>query len=111
MLITMATYALSTGYSLVFEDRTSALSLCSRSPSDVGIAYSHRASALSPNIWVLGLCRFCASLGIGGEWAAGAALVVRPPPLPNSCILFFSSSFTWFTEADNLLIVSSLYPC
>jgi MFS family permease len=33
--------------------------------------------ALAPNIWVLMLFRFVAGLGIGGEWAAGAALVAE----------------------------------
>jgi outer membrane protein TolC/predicted MFS family arabinose efflux permease len=39
------------------------------------------ACAFAPNIAVLALCRFVASLGIGGEWAAGASLVaeVLPP--------------------------------
>ena len=39
------------------------------------------ACALAPNIWVLAAFRFVASLGIGGEWAAGASLVaeVFPP--------------------------------
>ena len=39
------------------------------------------ACALAPNIWVLAALRFVASLGIGGEWAAGASLVaeVFPP--------------------------------
>jgi len=37
--------------------------------------------AFAPNIWVLVLFRAIASLGIGGEWAAGAAMVaeVMPP--------------------------------
>ena len=33
--------------------------------------------AAAPNIWILALCRLVASLGIGGEWAAGAALVAE----------------------------------
>ncbi|HEY2407460.1 MAG TPA: MFS transporter, partial [Polyangiaceae bacterium] len=43
-------------------------------------ALSTAACAFAPNLWVLGLCRFCASLGIGGEWAAGAALVAETMP-------------------------------
>jgi len=35
------------------------------------------ACAFAPNIWVLMLCRLAASLGIGGEWAAGAAMVAE----------------------------------
>lgn len=36
--------------------------------------------AFVPNIWVLMLCRIVASLGIGGEWAAGAAMVAEVVP-------------------------------
>ena len=38
------------------------------------------ACALAPNIWVLAAFRFVASLGIGGEWAAGASLVAEVFP-------------------------------
>ncbi|HZF07720.1 MAG TPA: MFS transporter [Thermoanaerobaculia bacterium] len=38
------------------------------------------ACALAPNLWVLGLCRVVASLGIGGEWAAGASMVAEVVP-------------------------------
>ncbi|HYV44718.1 MAG TPA: MFS transporter [Myxococcaceae bacterium] len=38
------------------------------------------ACALAPNIWVLALCRVVASLGIGGEWAAGASMVAEVVP-------------------------------
>lgn len=38
------------------------------------------ACAAAPNIWVLIIFRFIASLGIGGEWAAGAALVAETVP-------------------------------
>jgi len=36
--------------------------------------------ALAPNIEVLLLCRIIASLGIGGEWAAGASMVAEVMP-------------------------------
>jgi MFS family permease len=36
--------------------------------------------AFAPNIWVLMLCRAVASLGIGGEWAAGASMVAEVVP-------------------------------
>lgn len=36
--------------------------------------------ASAPNIWVLLLWRVVASLGIGGEWAAGAAMVAEVVP-------------------------------
>jgi MFS family permease len=38
------------------------------------------ACALAPNIWVLALFRVVASLGIGGEWAAGASMVAEVVP-------------------------------
>lgn len=36
--------------------------------------------AFAPNIWVLLACRILASLGIGGEWAAGASMVAEVVP-------------------------------
>lgn len=38
------------------------------------------ACAVAPNIGVLALFRFIASLGIGGEWAAGASMVAEVVP-------------------------------
>jgi MFS family permease len=38
------------------------------------------ACAAAPNIWVLALFRLVASLGIGGEWAAGASMVAEVVP-------------------------------
>jgi MFS family permease len=38
------------------------------------------ACAFAPNLWVLAAFRFVASLGIGGEWAAGASLVAETMP-------------------------------
>ncbi len=38
------------------------------------------ACAFAPNIWVLMAFRIVASLGIGGEWAAGAAMVAEVVP-------------------------------
>jgi MFS family permease len=38
------------------------------------------ACAFAPNIWVLVFFRIVASLGIGGEWAAGAAMVAEVVP-------------------------------
>ncbi|MFT3905587.1 MAG: MFS transporter [Steroidobacteraceae bacterium] len=38
------------------------------------------ACAAAPDIWVLMLCRLLASLGIGGEWAAGASMVAEVVP-------------------------------
>ncbi|AFY75197.1 arabinose efflux permease family protein [Synechococcus sp. PCC 7502] len=36
--------------------------------------------AFAPNIWILMTCRVIASLGIGGEWAAGASMVAEVVP-------------------------------
>jgi MFS family permease len=36
--------------------------------------------AFAPNLWVLGLFRLVSALGIGGEWAAGAAMVAEVVP-------------------------------
>ncbi len=38
------------------------------------------ACAMAPNIWVLAVFRVIASLGIGGEWAAGASMVAEVVP-------------------------------
>ncbi len=38
------------------------------------------ACAFAPNLWVLAFFRIVASLGIGGEWAAGAAMVAEVVP-------------------------------
>jgi MFS family permease len=38
------------------------------------------ACAFAPDLWTLAGLRFVASLGIGGEWAAGAALVAETLP-------------------------------
>lgn len=38
------------------------------------------ACAFAPNIWILLVFRVVASLGIGGEWAAGAAMVAEVVP-------------------------------
>jgi MFS family permease len=43
-------------------------------------AVATSACAFATDIWVLALLRFVASLGIGGEWAAGAALVAETLP-------------------------------
>jgi MFS family permease len=43
-------------------------------------ALATAACAFAPNLLVLGVFRFIASLGIGGEWAAGATLVAETMP-------------------------------
>ena len=49
-------------------------------------AVSTAACAFAPNIWVLAIFRFAASLGIGGEWAAGASLVNETLPAKKRII-------------------------
>jgi MFS family permease len=46
----------------------------------VTYALATAACALASNVWELGALRFVASLGIGGEWAAGASLVAEVFP-------------------------------
>src|SRR5581483_4271574 len=36
--------------------------------------------AIAPNIWAFAFFRLIASLGIGGEWAAGASMVAKVAP-------------------------------
>lgn len=43
-------------------------------------AFGTAACALAPNLWVLMFFRVLSSLGIGGEWAAGAAMVAEVMP-------------------------------
>ncbi|MEQ1502543.1 MAG: MFS transporter [Myxococcota bacterium] len=68
------------------------------------------ACAAAPNIWVLLACRIVASLGIGGEWAAGASMVAEVVPenrrveagalLYTSAPvgLFLATQVTWFVQ-------------
>jgi MFS family permease len=59
--------------------------------------------ALAPNIWTLAVFRFVASLGIGGEWAAGAAMVAETVPenrrLEAGAILYTSAPVGLFLAA------------
>lgn len=58
------------------------------------------ACALAPNIWVLMAFRFIASLGIGGEWAAGASMVTEVMPenrrVEAGALLYTSAPFGLF---------------
>jgi MFS family permease len=58
------------------------------------------ACALAPNLGWLAVCRFVASLGIGGEWAAGAAMVAEVVPehrrVEAGAILYSSSPLGLF---------------
>lgn len=61
------------------------------------------ACAFAPNIWVLLLCRVVASLGIGGEWAAGASMVAEVVPekrrVEAGALLYTSAPFGLFLAA------------
>lgn len=56
--------------------------------------------AIAPNIWFLVVFRLIASLGIGGEWAAGAAMVAEVVPekrrVEAGAILYTSSPMGLF---------------
>lgn len=58
------------------------------------------ACAFAPNIWVLMAFRFIASLGIGGEWAAGASMVTEVMPenrrVEAGALLYTSAPFGLF---------------
>jgi MFS family permease len=61
------------------------------------------ACALAPNIWVLLLFRIVAALGIGGEWAAGAAMVAEVVPekrrVEAGALLYTAAPFGLFLAA------------
>ena len=58
------------------------------------------ACAAAPNIWTLVAFRIVASLGIGGEWAAGAAMVAEVVPehrrVEAGALLYTSAPFGLF---------------
>ncbi|WP_428310915.1 MFS transporter [Hydrocarboniphaga sp.] len=58
------------------------------------------ACAFAPNIWVLLAFRIVAALGIGGEWAAGAAMVAEAVPekkrVEAGALLYTSAPFGLF---------------
>ena len=53
--------------------------------------------AFAPNVWTLAFFRLIASLGIGGEWAAGAAMVAEVVPerrrIEAGALLYTSAPF------------------
>lgn len=63
-------------------------------------ALATAACAAAPNIWLLILFRFIASLGIGGEWAAGASLVAETVPekkrVPAGALLYTAAPLGLF---------------
>lgn len=77
-------------------------------------AVSTAACAASPNIWVFALCRVFASLGIGGEWAAGASLVAevvedRLRPLAGALLFTASPAGMWVAGRVCALVVEGRF--
>jgi len=68
------------------------------------------ACALVPNIWWLIACRAIASLGIGGEWAAGAAMVAEVVPekrrVEAGALLYTAAPVGLFLAAEVNLVVA-----
>jgi len=58
------------------------------------------ACALATNLWMLAIFRVVASLGIGGEWAAGAAMVAEVMPerrrVEGGALLYTAAPFGLF---------------
>ncbi len=71
------------------------------------------ACAFAPNIWVLMLCRIVASLGIGGEWAAGAAMVAEVVPekrrVEAGALLYTAAPVGLFLAATVTYQISGVY--
>jgi len=71
------------------------------------------ACAFAPNIWVLLACRVLSSLGIGGEWAAGAAMVAEVVPekrrVEAGALLYTSAPFGLFLATFITFQVTGVY--
>ncbi len=71
------------------------------------------ACAFAPNIWVLILCRVVSSLGIGGEWAAGAAMVAEVVPekrrVEAGALLYTSAPMGLFLATFVVYQVTGVY--
>ena len=71
------------------------------------------ACAFAPNIWVLFLFRIVSSLGIGGEWAAGAAMVAEVVPekrrVEAGALLYTASPFGLFLATFVTYQVTGVY--
>ncbi len=69
--------------------------------------------AFAPNIWVLLVCRIIASLGIGGEWAAGAAMVAEVVPekrrVEAGALLYTSAPFGLFLATFLTYQITGVY--
>jgi MFS family permease len=71
------------------------------------------ACAFAPNIWVLLCCRVLSSLGIGGEWAAGAAMVAEVVPegrrVEAGALLYTSAPFGLFLATFVTFQITGVY--
>lgn len=71
------------------------------------------ACAFAPNIWVLLLFRIIASLGIGGEWAAGAAMVAEVVPekrrVEAGALLYTAAPFGLFLATFVTFQITGVY--
>ncbi len=71
------------------------------------------ACAFAPNIWVLLFFRIVAALGIGGEWAAGAAMVAEVVPekrrVEAGALLYTSAPFGLFLATFITYQVQGVY--
>jgi MFS family permease len=71
------------------------------------------ACALAPNIWILMICRIVSSLGIGGEWAAGAAMVAEVVPekrrVEAGAILYTSAPMGLFLATFITFQITTVY--
>lgn len=72
------------------------------------------ACAFAPNVWVLMLFRFVASIGIGGEWAAGAAMVAEVVPekrrVDAGVWLYTAAPFGIFAASFVTLALTRAFP-
>jgi MFS family permease len=70
------------------------------------------ACAAAPNIWFLIVCRIVVSLGIGGEWAAGANLVAESVPdhrrVEAAAIVYTGAPLSLFAASWLTTLVESL---
>ena len=71
--------------------------------------------AFAPNIWMLAAFRFVASLGIGGEWAAGASMVAEVVPekrrVEAGALLYTSAPFGLvLATLVNYVVAGRLFP-
>src|SRR5207237_1416739 len=73
------------------------------------------ACAVAPNMWFLLLFRVVASLGIGGEWAAGASMVAEVVPekrrIEAGALLYTSAPFGLaLATLVNYVVAGRLFP-